>query len=272
MKSKYRYEINNTKSSFFLTVEDFGPRVILLWLIFFNQFVVMMIHFFWFVGVSLVLFLVSNSAPSPVLQKTVRLINLASSLIPYDEKYQKALLNHHIDNQNREQECVGTLIILQHTPVFTFGTATEDQNTGSLKTTPSQTATTATNTNNKLEEEDDGLEYEVVTVERAGQGTFHGPGQLVLYPILDLNYFEKDINLYLRRLEQIVINTCGDHEVSAVRVDGLTGVWAGEGANSKVAAIGIKLRRWVTMHGVSVNVNPDLRYVNILIYPYIFFI
>lgn len=174
--------------------------------------------------------------------------------MPYKDawSYQKSLLNLHIDQQNREQECVGTLIILQHTPVFTFGTATEDQNTGTLKTTFSPPTDNSPG---------DGLECEVVTVERAGQGTFHGPGQLVLYPILDLHYFEKDINLYLRRLEQVVIDTCAEYGVAAGRVDGLTGVWTGEGARSKVAAIGIKLRRWVTMHGVSVNVNPDLRCV-----------
>lgn len=229
-----------------------------------------------FFALLLVFLLINKSSQASVSaanKKTVRLINLASLLVPYNDawKYQKKLLHHHIENQSQDETCVGTLIILQHKPVFTFGTATEDQNTGSLKATTSSTNTSSTNTfqsqpTDTTKFDDDGLEYDVVTVERAGQGTFHGPGQLVLYPILDLNYFEKDINLYLRRLEEIVIRTCADHSVTACRVDGLTGVWAGEKADSKIAAIGIKLRRWVTMHGVSINVNPDLRYVRYILY------
>jgi len=102
------------------------------------------------------------------------------------------------------------------------------------------------------------LTYELFHVERAGEATYHGPGQLVIYPILDLSYFDKDINKYLRGLEQVVIDSLAEIGVpSAGRIEGLTGVWVGD---EKLAAIGIKLRRWVTMHGVSVNVCPDMRY------------
>ena len=79
------------------------------------------------------------------------------------------------------------------------------------------------------------LEYETFDVERGGQATYHGPGQLVLYPIIDLSFFEKDINSYLRGLEQVVINTAAEFEVFADRVDGLTGVWVGD---KKISAIG----------------------------------
>lgn len=79
------------------------------------------------------------------------------------------------------------------------------------------------------------LEYETFAVERGGQATYHGPGQLVLYPIIDLSFFEKDINAYLRGLEQVVINTAAEFEVLADRVDGLTGVWVGD---KKISAIG----------------------------------
>jgi len=102
------------------------------------------------------------------------------------------------------------------------------------------------------------LPYEVYNIERGGQATYHGPGQIVLYPILDLNFFEKDIHMYLRKLEDVVLITLQKLGIpGSRRIDGLTGVWV---KNSKIAAIGIKISRWVTMHGVSVNVHPDLRY------------
>ena len=101
------------------------------------------------------------------------------------------------------------------------------------------------------------LEYEVFNVDRAGQATYHGPGQLIAYPILDLNYFSKDIHLYLRNLESTIIDTLAEFGIQGARIDGLTGVWVGD---HKVAAIGVKLRRWVTLHGLSLNVAPDMTY------------
>lgn len=101
------------------------------------------------------------------------------------------------------------------------------------------------------------LAFDTYIVDRGGQTTYHGPGQIVLYPIMDLNYFEKDIHLYLRKLEEIIISTLQCVAISANPVSGLTGVWVG---NDKIAAIGIKLKRWVSMHGLSLNYNPDMRY------------
>jgi lipoyl(octanoyl) transferase len=207
---------------------------------------------------------------------------IGEGTIPYAEawKWQQKLLDHHVSLQEGGGEMpsspnptAGSVLIVEHDPVYTLGTATTE---GSGPFQPSSAA----------------LSFEKFEVERAGEATYHGPGQLVVYPILDLAYFSKDINTYLRRMEQVVIDsvlesiaTCkassasnnergggcgsssnniymdGDRRdgdaVVVGRMEGLTGVWAG---NLKVAAMGIKLRRWVTMHGVSVNVDPDMRY------------
>lgn len=93
--------------------------------------------------------------------------------------------------------------------------------------------------------------------DRGGDITYHGPGQIVGYPILDLQSYGADLHLYLRNLEEAVIRTLGGFGVRAGRVDGYTGVWA-EG--EKVCAIGIKSRRWITMHGFALNVSTDLAY------------
>ena len=132
----------------------------------------------------------------------------------------------------------GHVLLMQHKSVYTLGSQTQDDWLRNTRTHSD-------------------LKYETYQVERGGEATYHGPGQLVLYPIIDLNYFHKDINLYLRRLEETVINTAKDMDITAGRQEGLTGVWVGD---SKISAIGIKLRRWVTMHGLSLNINPDIRY------------
>ena len=102
-------------------------------------------------------------------------------------------------------------------------------------------------------------------INRGGDITYHGPGQLVGYPILDLDNFFTDIHLYLRTLEEAVIRTLSDYDISAGRIDGLTGVWLDfETENSisprKICALGVRTSRWVTMHGFSFNVNTDLDY------------
>ncbi|MDX1617697.1 MAG: lipoyl(octanoyl) transferase LipB [Balneolaceae bacterium] len=101
------------------------------------------------------------------------------------------------------------------------------------------------------------IEAEFVEIDRGGDITYHGPGQIVGYPILDLDRYFTDIHKYLRCLEEVVIRTCADYGIDAGRIEGLTGVWAGE---RKVCALGIKCSRWVTMHGFALNVNTDLNY------------
>jgi lipoyl(octanoyl) transferase len=99
---------------------------------------------------------------------------------------------------------------------------------------------------------------------RGGDITYHGPGQLVVYPILDLDNFFTDIHKYMRCLEEAVIKTCEHYSIKAGRVQGLTGVWLGDSdlTYRKICAMGVKTSRWVTMHGLALNVNTNLSYFN----------
>ncbi|MBL4862807.1 MAG: lipoyl(octanoyl) transferase LipB [Crocinitomicaceae bacterium] len=99
-------------------------------------------------------------------------------------------------------------------------------------------------------------------INRGGDITYHGPGQLVVYPIFDLDHFFSDIHKYLRYLEEAVIQTLSEYGVEAGRVDGLTGVWidGNKPTARKICALGVKSSRWVTMHGIGFNVNSDLSY------------
>lgn len=126
------------------------------------------------------------------------------------------------------------LILLEHPPVYTLGTGASQE---FLKFEPTQT------------------NWEVHRIERGGEVTYHCPGQLVGYPILDLHHYRQDLHWYLRQLEEVIITALKQYGLTGTRLAGLTGVWI-EGR--KVAAIGVKVRRWVTMHGFAVNVCPDL--------------
>lgn len=99
-------------------------------------------------------------------------------------------------------------------------------------------------------------------INRGGDITYHGPGQLVGYPILDLENFYTDIHLYLRMLEEAIILTCRDYGLVAGRIEGLTGVWIDpESENArKICALGVKASRWISMHGFALNINTDLSY------------
>ncbi len=98
-------------------------------------------------------------------------------------------------------------------------------------------------------------EITVFNIDRGGDITYHGPGQIVGYAILDLSNWKKDTHLYLRALEDVLINTCKDYGLESERNNKYTGVWIGD---RKICAIGIKVSRWVTMHGFAFNVNTDL--------------
>lgn len=111
-----------------------------------------------------------------------------------------------------------------------------------------------------------GVDY--FPINRGGDITYHGPGQLVAYPILDLNQYFTDIHKYLRTLEEAVIRTCADFGIEAGRIDGLTGVWVDveKGFDArKICAFGVKCSRWVTMHGLALNVNSDLNFFNLIV-------
>jgi len=128
-----------------------------------------------------------------------------------------------------------TLILVEHDPVYTLGkNANEDH---------------------LLQSRDESVD--VFNIERGGDITFHGPGQLVGYPILDLSNYKKSVSWYMRTLEQVLIDTLIEFKIIAQRNDGLTGVWVGD---EKIAAQGVRISRWVTMHGFALNVNPDLSF------------
>ncbi len=124
------------------------------------------------------------------------------------------------------------LLLLEHEPVYTIG-RTRDQS--SLR-------------------QPDALPHPVVEINRGGQATWHGPGQLVVYPILNLQHRGRDLHLYLRFLEEIIIRTCADQHIAATRRDGLTGVWVQE---RKLASIGVGVRKWISMHGLALNVTNE---------------
>jgi lipoyl(octanoyl) transferase len=130
-----------------------------------------------------------------------------------------------------------TLLLLEHDPVFTLGQNAKKEN---VLATPERLRA---------------LGFDVSETGRGGDVTYHGPGQLVAYPILQLADGQRDIHRYLRDLEEIMIRTCADFGLRAGRIEKLTGVWIGE---RKVGAIGVRVARWVTSHGLALNVNTDL--------------
>jgi len=98
-------------------------------------------------------------------------------------------------------------------------------------------------------------------VDRGGDVTFHGPGQMVAYPILDLSSHGKDVHLYCRKLEELGLRILSDHGLIGRRMPGLTGVWVGE---EKIMAIGVGVKKWVSFHGLAFNVNTDLKYFRLI--------
>lgn len=104
-----------------------------------------------------------------------------------------------------------------------------------------------------------GVGMEVIETERGGEATYHGPGQVVIYPIIALPEGQRDLHRYLRDLEEVVISVLAEFEIVGRRVDGLTGVWVGE---KKIASVGVAVRRWVAWHGLAINVHTRLEAFN----------
>jgi lipoyl(octanoyl) transferase len=136
------------------------------------------------------------------------------------------------------------LLLLEHPHVYTLGRRSRPEHL--LATRAELSAVGAT----------------LHTIERGGDITYHGPGQLVGYPILDLRGHGTDLHRYLRMLEQVLIDTLAGFGLVAGRIPGLTGVWLGD---EKVAAIGVGVRRWVTLHGFALNVHVDLSYFDLIV-------
>lgn len=132
-----------------------------------------------------------------------------------------------------------TLLLNEHQHVYTFGKNSDE--------------------NHLLAESEElrAKNVKVVHIDRGGDVTYHGPGQLVGYPIINLEHYYPDVHRYLRDLEEVIIRTLADYDVIGCRDEAFTGVWVG---GSKIAAIGVKVSRWVTMHGFAFNVNTDLSY------------
>ncbi len=124
------------------------------------------------------------------------------------------------------------ILLLEHEPVYTIGRLRDQSSLGAAPALP----------------------YPVFETNRGGQATYHGPGQLVGYPLLDLNLRGRDLHAHLRSIEDALIAACGDLGVAAGRRDGLTGVWVG---NRKLASIGVGVRKWISMHGFAINITRE---------------
>jgi len=164
----------------------------------------------------------------------------------YQEDIFKKIIDQKIKNRSNENkmETNNFLIITEHDPVYTIGKSGDISNL----------------LLNDDEMKTQGIEF--YKINRGGDITYHGPGQIMGYPIIDLDNFFTDINLYLRKLEEVIINTLESYDLEGFTIKGETGVWVKDnnGLSKKVCAFGIRASRWVTMHGFSFNVNPELNY------------
>lgn len=156
-------------------------------------------------------------------------------LVPYGEAFE---LQRSLAGAVTQGAIPETVIFLEHPPVVTVGRRTE---TGELHLP-------------------EGAVVEIVETDRGGKSTFHGPGQLVCYPILDLGKHGKDVKLYVRNLEEALLRTLGAFGLEAATIEGLTGVWMPPGGGQgprKIASIGVHVSRWVTTHGYALNIDLD---------------
>lgn len=144
--------------------------------------------------------------------------------------WQKELVDRH----RHDSQTGDLLMLMQHPPVYTLG---QGATTDFLKFAPHE------------------IDVELHRIERGGEVTYHCPGQLVGYPIINLRHYQQDLHWYLRQLEEVIIQAIASYGLKGDRIAGMTGVWV-EGY--KVAAIGIKVSRWITMHGFALNICPEL--------------
>ncbi|MGE5363900.1 MAG: lipoyl(octanoyl) transferase LipB [Bacteroidota bacterium] len=159
-----------------------------------------------------------------------------TGMIDYDTAWK---LQKHLFEERHRGNVNDTLLLLEHPHTYTLGKTADKSN---LTCTPEY-----------LREKG----ISVFDIDRGGDITYHGPGQIVGYPVINLNEWHADAHLYLRSLEEVIIRTLGQYGLKTGRIEGLTGVWI---ENRKIAAIGIKISRWITMHGFALNVSTDLDY------------
>ena len=149
-------------------------------------------------------------------------------------------LQKELQLQRIENNIDDTLLLVEHEPVYTFGKNADENHL--LQNYPEN--------------------VKLFYTERGGDITFHGPGQIVGYPIMDLHNYKMSISWYMRSLEEVIIRSLDKFGISADRKDSLTGVWV---EDEKIAALGVRISRWVTMHGFALNVNTDLTYYDSII-------
>lgn len=166
---------------------------------------------------------------------------------------QEVLLKQNVEKKSKDdgrQTTINHLLFVEHPPVYTLGKSGHKEN--------------VLMTDEELQQN----EIEFFHINRGGDITFHGPQQLVGYPILDLDKFKTDLGWYLRSLEEVIILTMADFGLKGERSKGETGVWMDteiKGRERKICAMGIKCSRWITMHGFALNVNTDLSYFDNII-------
>ena len=163
--------------------------------------------------------------------------------VPYTEAL---ALQRSLVEDRRAGRIGDTLLLLEHPHVLTLGVRGDGGRSHILAT-------------------DEALASRGIEVHETGRGgdiTYHGPGQLVGYPIVDLNPDRRDVHRYVRDLETVLIRTAADYGIEAGRVEGLTGVWVGD---DKLAAIGVRIARWITSHGFALNVSTDLDQFNLIV-------
>ncbi len=161
------------------------------------------------------------------------------------EPYQKALdLQHRLVAARREGQIGDVLILLEHPPVITLGRRGDKRN---IVASPELLAR---------------LGIEVHRVERGGDVTYHGPGQLVGYPILDLRGHRQDVGWYMHSLEEVLIRALSDFGVEGGRLEGRIGVWIGD---KNIAALGARIEEWITYHGFALNVCPNLSHFDLIV-------
>ncbi len=161
--------------------------------------------------------------------------------VPYREAYDAQIARRNLVESGDAGEAV---FLLEHAPVFTLGRNAAESN---LLTPRDALAK---------------MGIDVVEVDRGGDVTYHGPGQIVAYPVLNLSLRQLSIKGYLRKLEGVIIDFLTEYGLQGDRVEGLTGVWV-DGA--KVAAIGIGVHRWVTFHGVAINIDPNMEHFELIV-------
>jgi len=161
--------------------------------------------------------------------------------------YAEALeLQRALVDERRAGRITDTLLLVEHPHVLTLGVRGDGGRSNILASA-------------------DTLAARGIAVEETGRGgdiTYHGPGQIVGYPIIDLKPDRCDVHRYVRDLEEVLLRTAGDYGIGAHRVDGLTGVWVGQ---DKLAAIGVRIARWITSHGFAFNVSTDLEYFGLIV-------